>query len=108
MNILFRNNIAIVSIEPIKAKFSDVVDCTRLAVRGTGDNLFDRAIFYWQLLDNNLVCHLDSNIEIDDGPYDSWTNGNILPFEFIANHMGLTITDEDMSEQYPLPVLISE
>ena len=80
--------ISAVKITPIKAKFTDTVNATHLAVRLIADNLYDRATLYYELRTVNEVLMV-GNFEIVGVDYANWNGTNLYPFSLLGTKLNL-------------------
>ena len=73
----------------VQRNFPNMAICTHLGIRLTFDNLINRAVVSWELLENENT--VTSGIYIIEGDeYAAWTGDNIYPFGIIATALGLT------------------
>ena len=82
-----------VGINPIKVKFNDITNATRLYVSLQYDNLSSLAQFGYCLTDDNTQILLSDTIGITGDDYINWGGDNNFPFTFVANNIGLTIIE---------------
>jgi hypothetical protein len=82
-----------VNITPVKAKFNDTVNCTRLYVRLFNDNLQTECSLYYELRDNAGAVYFTGKDTIGGDDYSGWDGNNEYPFEFEAGLLGLTTHD---------------
>ena len=58
------------------------------------DNLFNSAIFYWQLLDADSVKLQDGNLTMDEPDYDVWSSTqdiNQSAYDWAANKLNIIL-----------------
>lgn len=78
-----------ISIQPIRAKFSDTVDCTRLATKIIEDNLSTHSTLYYELQDSKGISHIRANFTISGEEYIMWGTDNTYPFTILLNTLNL-------------------
>lgn len=77
-------------IQPVKAKFTDVVNSTYLGVRSIADNLNNACTLYWALMDNEGNEYMHGNFLIGGANYTNWDGDNLYPFTLVGTQLGLT------------------
>jgi len=79
------------NISPVKWKYSDTVNVTKLSVSSISDD-FNRACkVSWQVLDESGVVHDSGVIAIAGTNYTNWDGNNSYPTTYVANQLGLTL-----------------
>lgn len=88
MTVLIDNsNIPYISISPVRVRFTDENNMTRLYVSSISDNLLNQCIFHYIFMDElrnasssgNIICHGDN--------YTNWSGDNNFPFTFVVENI---------------------
>lgn len=72
-------------IEPIKAKFSDDNNSTRLYSKIIADNLNSECLLYWELQDDFGNRTMKGNVAISGDDYSSWLGDSEFIFNYILS-----------------------
>jgi len=83
-----------VSIEPLKARFIDEVDCNGLCAVIINDNLTDGCVVKYTLLNVsgvNATTVFSRTLSITGDDYKSWDGNNEYVYSYIATRLNLTI-----------------
>ena len=83
--------LAYVTINPIKATFTDDCDCTKLYV-SIRDNLYSICQLTWHLCCDDGVFKMSGRAIIEGSDYTNWNGDAFYPFTFLATLMNLTIS----------------
>jgi len=70
------------------------------------DNLFDSAIFYFQLFSDSLIVLSNGNLTINLPDYSTDWGSNDAAYNWAAIQLGLTITGEYVPPVPPVPEII--
>jgi len=76
-------------IQPVKVKFNDVADSTRLGVKIIFDDLTSTTRLVYVLMDAKANIYLSGNATITGASYQNWAGNNNYPFEFVADMIGV-------------------
>jgi hypothetical protein len=81
-----------VNISPVKWKYNDTVNVTKLSVTSASDDFNLYCKVQWQVLDDSSVVHDSGIIVITGTDYSNWNGSNSYPATYVANKLGVTIT----------------
>lgn len=87
---------AIVSVTPFKAKFSDKNNVCKLLVRIISDDLASSCQLYWALMTENDDVKADGNHTFNGEAYAQWDGSNDYAINLLIKELGISIhNDQD-------------
>lgn len=83
------------TIQPIKVwNNGEVIEATIMDLYISYDNLKDRAVFYYSLLDSTTKILTSDKLEMDGTSYINWDNSNDGAYNYAASVLNIIITGE--------------
>ena len=99
MNIIVNSALkqSYVLINPVKVKYNDTIQATKLYVSLQHDNLTSQCMFSYTLRDSsNNILNMGTTV-MKDSDYTNWSGDNSTPFSYVAGKIGVTIASSGSS-----------